>query len=252
VACEKRFETKTVQLPVVFAATLYLDIHNILRDKVDRCFGDLEYTANFICNDIKETLELHENMRISNWPKQNDDAVAKFVGCIKEEILDDPHRQYAIRVGRYRIPEPFLFYRRHPWLCGLWKYRIRIEFHKISVIFVNAWGSIMACTHLYNAVQREKMLELQWRDMDFIIGLQGSRTFFVGEAPNNPEDYEKRFALALGISAANFAAKSDRKKKGIIQSKRPAGLETTRPGVPDLCREVQQPEGPLMSSYRGY
>lgn len=94
-----------------------------------------------------------------------------------------------------------------------------MQFHEFGIAFANAWGSIMSCAHLYNAVNGGRTQDMMWRDLDIVIGLQEPETFFVGEAPTPPDECLKRFALAMGASAANLA-KSTRTKRGLIHSKK--------------------------------
>jgi hypothetical protein len=104
-----------------------------------------------------------------------------------------------------------------------------MRFQEISIMFVNAWGSVMSCAHLYNAVQGGRTQAMAWRDMDVVLAFQNSKTFFIGKAPVDADECLKRFALALGASAGNLA-KSTRKKKGLTLSKRgPKGLKELGP-----------------------
>lgn len=219
------FQTKQVTLPLVFATTLFLDIHHILRDQVDLGFKKLADAADFARNNINMNLDFHKDIQMDTWPKRNDDALQQFVGFVQRWVQEDRQRKIAERAGRVNIPQPYHLFRKHPWSCGLWKYYIQMRHHEISITFANAWGGIMSCAHLYNAVQNENMLPEKWKDMDVATSLQGRNVVFIGEAPKDPDDCLKRFAIAMGASAVNMA-KSKRKKKGLVLSKRgPQGLK---------------------------
>lgn len=222
-------KTKEVPLWLAFAATLFLDIHHILRDEVDFCFKRLADTADYVVKSINQILEFHSDLKVENWPAQNDEVMKAFAAEIKYWIQDDPHLVAARQLKRRNMPEPFYLFRKHPWSCGLWKYYIQVHFQELSIAFVNAWGSIMFCGHLYNALQQEKLITNQWTDMDIVFTLQGTDTFFIGEPPTNPENYLKRFSLAIGASATSVSGKA-RKKKGIVHSKRgPQGFKELAP-----------------------
>jgi hypothetical protein len=224
------FQTKKVTLSVAFATTMFLDIHHCLRDGVDYAFKRLADAADFVRNEINQNFEFHKDLAIVNWPRLNDNILKEFLAFIKFWIQDDPHRQAAMKMKRVNIPKPYHFYRQHPWICGLWKYHIMIRFHELSIVFVNAWGSIMSCAHLYNAVQSEKMLKQHWKDMEVIMSMQGTDAFFVGEPPHNPDDYLKRFGLAMGMSAVNLTPRYNRKSKRLVHSKRgPQSLKELGP-----------------------
>jgi hypothetical protein len=94
-----------------------------------------------------------------------------------------------------------------------------IRFHELGIAFANAWGSIMSCAHLYSAVDGDKTQDLLRKDFNIVIGLQEPQTFFSGEAPTISDKCLKRFALAIGASAANLA-KSTRTKRGLVHSKK--------------------------------
>lgn len=221
------FKTKEVTLPLAFAATLFLDIHHMLRGEVDFGFERMTDATHFVQVDIKEELKFHEGIDMETWPKENDKYMQQFSDTLQFWCHEDQQLDAAKRLKRHNIPEPFHLYRKHPWLCGLWKYYAQMRFHEISIVFVNAWGSVMSCAHLYNVVGGGKRREMMWKDLDVIMPLQGEKTFFIGDAPKAEavDECLKRFALAMGASASNLA-KSTRKKKGLTLSKRgPRGLK---------------------------
>jgi hypothetical protein len=219
------FETKEVTLPLVFAATLFLDIHHMLRGEADYGFERLTDATHFVIGDIQEEIKFHEDIKMETWPKQNDDVMQRFVETIEFWVHKDQQREIAPRLNRINTPEPFHLYRKHPWSCGLWRYWALMQFHEFGIAFANAWGSVMSCAHLYNAVNGGKTQGMMWKDLDIVIGLQQPKTFFIGEAPITPDECLKRFALAMGASAANLA-KSTRTKRGLIHSKKgPKGLK---------------------------
>ena len=219
------FETKEVHLPLVFAATLFLDIHHTLRAEVDYSFEYLIDATRLIISDIQEEMAFHKDIEMKTWLKQHEDVMQLCVETIKIWVHTDQQRGIALRLKRTHIPELFLFHRKHPWFCGLWRYWALMQFNELSIAYANAWGSIMSCAHLYNAVGGGKTQDLLWKDLDFVIDLQGSKTFFIGEVPITPDECYNRFALAIGLSAENLA-KSTRTKRGLIRSKKgPKGLK---------------------------
>jgi hypothetical protein len=223
------FKTKEVTLPLAFAVTLFLDIHHMLRDQAALGFDRLNDLTHFVQVDIEEELKFHDGINIETWPEDNDKVVQQFVDTLQFWCHEDQQLICAKKLKRVNVPEPFQLYRKHPWLCGIWKYYVQMRFHEISVVFVNAWGSVISCAHLYNAVGGGKTRDTMWKDLDVLIPLQGEKTFFIGDAPTKPDDCLNRFALAMGASAANLA-KSTRKKKGLIHSKRgPKGLKELGP-----------------------
>ncbi|OAL53575.1 hypothetical protein IQ07DRAFT_677068 [Pyrenochaeta sp. DS3sAY3a] len=227
------FKTKKITLWVVFAVQLFLDIHNTLRAEVDQAFASLSDVASLVRNSIKNTFEFHKDLRIENWPKENDQFMSQFIDQISHYILGDPQRAAARRLKRVYLPKPYLFFRQHPWLCGLWKYHIQVRYHELSITFANAWGAVIHCGHLYNAARSEKLLARRWTDMELAFAIRDYTSFFVGSPPNNPDDYLKRYALAVAASVTNFPTsdnRNGRRARGVQTSSRgPQGLSEQAP-----------------------
>ena len=120
-------------------------------------------------------------------------------------------------------PEPFRLLKQYPVICGLFAFALKMRAQEINIVFVNAWGSIMYSAQLYNAVRQESFVPRMWKDMEFIIAMQGGDKFFVGEAPKGLEEYLKRFLLSMGYSAAIFAA-NRRPNANVVSSKGPRTL----------------------------
>lgn len=108
-----------------------------------------------------------------------------------------------------------------------------------GINFSNAWGSALYLAHLYNAVKQEGLLKRTWPDMELIISFHTKERVFVGGEPTNVEDYLKRFALTMGLSAQAFAPNRRKAKRGSEvphSSKGPRSLlEDTTP-VSELYR----------------
>lgn len=100
-----------------------------------------------------------------------------------------------------------------------------MRFHELGIAFANASFSIMACAHLYNAVSGGKTQDPPWKDLEFVIGLQESKTFFIGEAPIKPDECYRRFSLAMGVSAATFTTSTSAKRGSIYSKKGPKEIK---------------------------
>lgn len=121
------------------------------------------------------------------------------------------------------VPESFRLLKQYPVICGLFAFALKMRAQEANIVFVNAWGSIMYSAQLYNAVRQEGFVPQIWKDMEFIIAMQGGDKFFVGEAPKGLEEYLKRFLLSMGYSAAIFAA-NRRPNTNVVSSKGPRSL----------------------------
>jgi hypothetical protein len=95
--------------------------------------------------------------------------------------------------------------KQHPLFCGLFSYSMKILTQDAGITFANAWGAVLHTAHLYNAVRQEGFMSESWKDMDLNICMHDFKHMFIGGFPDTPEDYFKRFCLAMGYSATNFA-----------------------------------------------
>jgi hypothetical protein len=146
---------------------------------------------------------------------------------IQNWVMNDPIQEVKKRFKR-PVGEEFSLMRQHPIWCGLFQYNLKVMQHEIGITLAGAWGSIMYTGHLYNAVRREKLLNKGWADMDLVMAMQGPGSFFVGDRPDTPEDYLKKFALSMGYSASAFA-KNKRKGQLEASKKGPRGLSYLAP-----------------------
>src|SRR5271155_646389 len=137
-------------------------------------------------------------------------------------------------------PAPsFRLMKRHPVFCGLLALHLNLTMQQAGITFSNAWGSALYLAHLYNAVKQEGLLKRTWPDMELIISFHTKERIFVGDKPTNVEEYLKRFALSMGLSAQAFAPNKREAKPGPdlpLSSKGPRSLlEDTTP-VSELYR----------------
>lgn len=217
-------ETDKVPLWLTFAFHLWLDIHHTLRNEVSRAYGDLYEAAVKLQGSIKEILDFHRSLRVDNWPRSNDTAFMILLERIKWVVEEDTIQVSKRRAG-WTVGQPF------QWLkptiyAGLHLYSTKAMFQEIGIAFIGAWGSVMYAGHLYNAVRQEKLLNTQWDHMELLFMLQDNS--FVGDRPQAPGEYLKRFVLRMGASASTFA-KNKRKQKIEESKKGPRVLEELAP-----------------------
>jgi hypothetical protein len=72
--------------------------------------------------------------------------------------------------------------------------------------------AILSTIHLYNAAKQAGCLTNTWPDLDYLISLHTPKHPFSGNLPTERKDFFKRFYLAFGAGALNFA-KNRRDKK---------------------------------------
>ncbi|EXJ93620.1 hypothetical protein A1O1_02012 [Capronia coronata CBS 617.96] len=219
------FKTGKLTLAVIFAAQIFLDIHHILRDDVDRGFMNLCRAAAASEASINENFKFHKNLKIENWPATNDHVVRQLANTIRASYADDL-QGIRRRVGfpPEIVIEDNRLLKNHPIKCGLAVCDVKATFYQAGIVFCNAWGSVLFSAHLYNAVWQEKMLDKAWKDMELLYGIQDTEHMFAGDRPTSSDQYFRRFCLAMGYSATNFAPNRRKNQAGPAAS--PAGPRT--------------------------
>ncbi|KAL8685162.1 MAG: hypothetical protein Q9218_007938, partial [Villophora microphyllina] len=240
---------RDIPLWLVFAAQCFLDTQHVLERDLGRGHRILVRTASAIKNSIEQNLEFHASLRVENWPKSNDFAMKDMIRTIDGWILQDLVAERFRKASQY-LPlsrfdagctsltyiqikkqtaapdgDPYSMLQQYPLLCGLFVFALKARFQEMSIAFANAWGSILYTTHLYNAVRQEKFLGTVWKDMEMVISLQSPETLFVGNAPDNLEEYLKRYLLSMGYSATNFASNRRRGTGATASTRGPRGMK---------------------------
>ena len=227
----KAFKTKVIPLSLTFAAQLFLDIHHILRDQVGRGFQDLCSIGHMMQASINQNLEFHKDLRIQNWPASNDLVLRQLLEHIRAACVTDPIQETRSKIAAFRgfEIEQHRLRKSHPLMCGLAVYNIKANFNDAGVAFANAWGSIIFTAHLHNAISAEKILSGRWRDMELLLGIQDQSRMFAGTPPHSPEQYFRRFSLAMGYSATNFARNRRRQNQAAASTAGPRSIQEQAP-----------------------
>ncbi|KAL8848129.1 MAG: hypothetical protein Q9221_006849 [Calogaya cf. arnoldii] len=219
---------KDIPLWLVFAAQCFLDAQHELEGDISKGHDQLRTNADSIRTSIEQNLKFHEKLRIVNWPKENDRAFTDMLYVIDQWVGKDAVADKWQKLPRHAgepAGEPFQLLRQYPVICGLFSFALAMRYQELQIMFVNAWGSLMYTGQLYNAVRQEKLIPQSkiWKDMEFLIMLQGPDKIFIGDRPTKLEDYLKRFLLSVGYSAAIFA-KNRRKNVQAVSAKGPRQL----------------------------
>lgn len=234
----------------IFAAQVFLDIHHVLRQDHARPHANLQGTATRVDETLSGWFRYSRNRQgFRNWPEQNDQVFREIQALAKEWGIQDFFATNKVK-GSEKIPvRPFWMLQNHPVLCGLMEFRLNLLLQEAGETLVTAWGTAIYPAHLYNACRQSAELQQTWEDMEYLIKIHSPNRIFVGAPPTEAPDYLKRFALALGASAVNFAR--NRRPGGrdlIVPSKKgPRGLKTTSP-VRDIFRQRYVYDGPIALS----
>ncbi|KAK3401902.1 hypothetical protein B0T20DRAFT_126224 [Sordaria brevicollis] len=202
-------QTRKVPFSLVFAAQTFLDIHHLLRAGVSRGSKSMQNEIKHLSQTLKDHLDYHKKNKlwIQNWPERMDEML-RLVIKQGQEIIADP--VYHCKVGYYRrnkLPiassmKPNRIVDYSPVLAGLNLLSYRGDVYSIGIDAANAWGSIQYATHLYSALQNEKLVDLHfWPDLETGQALLPESSFFPGgNAPKTPKKYLDTFILQMGAA----------------------------------------------------
>lgn len=224
----------------IFATEVLLDIHHTLREHAERPFRELQATGMRVVTTLDDWFRYSRSRRIVNWPQENDEVLKRVRSLAQEWTQEDLMAKTMANTlkGMGVKPRPYHLLKNHPILCGLLTFQLNVLLQEGGMKVCTAWGSLIYPAHLYNAARQSAHLEATWADIDYMISVHSPQRIFVGVPPSEPSEYLKRFLLALGASASNFAR--NRRPGGralLVESKKgPRGLKTTSP-VKDIFRD---------------
>ncbi|KAL9064344.1 MAG: hypothetical protein Q9161_008944 [Pseudevernia consocians] len=219
------WQTKKVPLWLSFAAQVYLDITHILGREVQKALEELRVAG-------KETkaalaLTLQSPHRPGIWPPTNEQAFGNVIAYINDWILGDAIgkvRRTAFRGTRrgdsrqQGETEPFYMLTRNPLLCGTMQLALTILKYNAGCVIAGAWGSVLYSAHLYNALQKNAILDVAWPDMEVFISVHTTSRLFAGDLPSTLEECQKRCNLVMGAApeylAKDFFTRKEPKRKG--------------------------------------
>jgi len=200
----------------LFAVQNYVDVHDVLKTKIERPYEELRDYAVA----ARRTILDHQHFMSQHpVPAMRTDAdeleVSEILAEIKAWALDDKMKQILTEgtmnpVGRKtRVWRDFEILRMSPSLCGMWKYCFHIQLQWKGIRLVNDTGLVTAA-HLYNALQQNGYLEkggnkLVWHDMEYLLELHRKEDTFMGTRPKTIEECTRRLALVQGVSTQTFA-----------------------------------------------
>ncbi|PVH87784.1 hypothetical protein DL98DRAFT_509345 [Cadophora sp. DSE1049] len=241
--------TKEMPVWLIFATTIFLDIHHILREQVNRGLIELHRTAERAKLALEDYFELSKGLKKPNsWPMHNDLAYKQRLVDIEYFVLADailPLKVHEFRKVNMPAPdacENFYLFSRHPVLCGIQAFAIQLEMQQLGIALNNAVGTVIFPAHLYNALKQNDSSCVTWPMMDEVIALHGADRIFLGAKPSTMADCFKQICLMLGHSVQDFA-KNRRKTKPLQVSKNgPRGLRDTSPITELFYEGLRDPE----------
>ncbi|KAI1609089.1 hypothetical protein EDD37DRAFT_138490 [Exophiala viscosa] len=217
-------ETGEVPLWFVFASQIFLDVHHILREKVELGYEILIVVGGQIGKSIIDNFKYQEEVLQQKLPTDIDrgfTALLKFVETLgRLDPIEDFHArcvEHMPQLSRLNVEKNHML-KIHPILCGLKVFTLRAQYREFSLQLANSQPHILACAHLHNALYREGLVYDQWKDIIFFMTSQDRDCLFAGSPPTEAIDYHSRYSLAVsGHSASNYA-RNRRRPDNVVMS----------------------------------
>lgn len=210
---------KEVPFQLVFAAQVLLDVHHTIRDYARKGFTSLMREVKAIRQALEEHRDLHKNMKMESWSPTHESAIEYSLTALRW-IREDPvfeTKRKAARKRRMLLDESAEVHRvlqYSPILAGLALFHFRGHLYDFGISASNAWRTISTCTHMYNALATEDMLNRPWKDMHVVSAIQGlDKLGLGGERPSNPKAYAKKYAQLIGVTTSALTKRNERLKQ---------------------------------------
>jgi hypothetical protein len=191
-------------LIALFAAQAFLDIKEIMGPDIDRGFEELIYFRN----------SLDIDYQVSEFETDAVDALA----AIKASMDEDGMQVLRLRLWHSMTAEErscleevfspsasFKLLKEHPLMCGVALFYMRVALQWAGLSDANGNISILSCAHLYNAMQKTKVLPRQWIDLENILSSHRDGELFIGSRPEAPAAIYRQWLIVNGMSAALFS-----------------------------------------------
>lgn len=233
--------TKNIPIWLVLAVQIQLDKHYMLLDDTNRAHQELADSCEEITGTLQQYQDFSENMSISTWGEFNDNALQGLIHEWEWWLVQTWfHRAFQdMKIPVQENDRYFVLLERHPVLCGMLLFRLKMVMQSLGVILVNAWGSLPTVLHLYNAARVEGALVKPWMDLEPVVSEY--HTFIVIDAWDN---YFESINGLMGIQANRCLCTDPTQhswacicRKAAQQSERLLEAVRTRHG--DICFNVR-------------
>ncbi|KAJ3033786.1 hypothetical protein HDV00_005827 [Rhizophlyctis rosea] len=204
--------TKEISLLTVFAAQLLLDITHLLGSNIHSGYKSLHQTSAALVQSLRDRAAAVHKPYPSSWFAQNEGFVTMLEQIVDSWVFNDRMGTLRRGITTSKI-EPFLLFKRHPLLCGMFQFRLQGLAHELGLTMAGAWGSILYAGHLYQAGINSGLLEPgSWKDMEWVMAVHGKERMFKGRVPSNAKESFTSFCLMLGTSPTAFSGKAGRRQ----------------------------------------
>ncbi|KAI4958498.1 hypothetical protein J4E86_004099 [Alternaria arbusti] len=191
-------EHKEIPIWVQFAAQIYIDIQNVLGDRLDAPLDELKMWVQVSHQRLNEFLCDNDEIDMWNWTSEKPftkpiktleqhhvTAEAWVRGDVFTATLQEIHLPHLSRYKR----ENHALLRRHPLGCGVLQYSMFQDLHEYGLQFQTATDCIRPMIYLYAATRLLSEDSPAWPDMELLILRQNPERLFFGK--NRPTDYRE-------------------------------------------------------------
>ncbi|KAI9369832.1 hypothetical protein BJX61DRAFT_125262 [Aspergillus egyptiacus] len=196
-------KTKYVPLWLVFGTRIFLDIHHILREEVDRPFTELTTFARREVASIAELQAFHKSFMPEDIQEVDQKLYNHLRKTLDQWVFSDMTESPKKSANVWKPEQRFMILKWNPLLSGMLLYDTKVCYEQAGIHMQTAWHSILSTAHLYNMLASENLLAGRWEAMEDVMDWHDE--LFVGDRPTKGEDYWKRWLLTMGSSATNFA-----------------------------------------------
>lgn len=214
--------TPTIHLWMMVSLRLFCDIHHILGPNIGKPFEAIRRLGTEATNSINQCIKLRDAGKTQIWPAEADESIElNILKRIQQSLFVDEVKEFIDNAARnvkwWKGKKDFELLRRHPWACGLMEFNIHVSMQEAGLVALDQSDSGVTAAHLYNALQKQDVLNTLWPDMEMFMELVGDERVFRGQRPTSLEDCSSRLSVMRGISAKTFA--QNRRDRGILLSK---------------------------------
>lgn len=206
VVLKSRFiETGEVTLILVIACQFLVDINHVLGKEAKRGEAELQKTAGRMVRVLNGRNSIEGDVIPDEWPAANDVQIDRFVLHAQYwrdfdlRVLARKRKNVDLEGATCRLME------RHPVLCGLLLFQMRMLYQEIGLAIANMWRSIEFTAVLHHACQfsppppGEPALT-DWPDMDLVMAIHDKKSLFGGSIPNTLEQTKSAHLFMQGYS----------------------------------------------------
>lgn len=187
-------ETRKVDLWVVFASRIFLDIYVVMGSDIDSGLTDLQDTAK----NVQRCTEQYFGYSSLMDPPMSDEynnslSDLQKTAAYYTEDRDNDEAEHLLALSN------------HPWGLGLEDSMLTLGLYDAGRTIANYLNVVRASLHLYNGLLQTEKIKEPWPVMEESIEYFTPEKVFIGPRPKDISACVRRCEVAAGISVQLFA-----------------------------------------------